>query len=372
MGARLSRVVPAMTVAAVAAGMVAGQAAAAAPRPPRATTTGASVVTSLARTRPVPRLQPRSVAARFPGNGVNTPTLPFYSDSFSYAGKKYPYTGLGTDPRTSPATTRIPVEFIPIRIYVPGGSNWPTGAIKLTTGSALFHPSPSTNNTQYGDATLRSSYWTDVKANGGTWHVLFGKPVTKPLLAVHVPKGQGTWSLDGAGNVITLINSTWYTNELFKIANTVPPNTLAVLLTWNAVGCTNFRQMSTCGVAGIHGESSDAAGTHVFAWATWADTTLFVNGMASTSWMSNMLAATLNNPFANDTVPNWSIPSQPQVGCTNRFAVGAPLIGTFLSVGGLEYQDVADFSWFARQQPSLGFQGRYSFLGTLTKLPVAC
>jgi hypothetical protein len=66
------------------------------------------------------------------------------------------------------------------------------------------------------------------------------------------------------------------------------------------------------------------------------------------------------------------VPSQPQVGCTNRFAVGAPLIGSFLSVLGLEYADVADLSWFARQTPSIGFQGRYSFFNTLTKLPVAC
>jgi hypothetical protein len=33
---------------------------------------------------------------------------------------------------------------------------------------------------------------------------------------------------------------------------------------------------------------------------------------------------------------------------------------------------VADLSWFARQQPSIGLDGRYSFFGTLTKLPVPC
>ena len=73
------------------------------------------------------------------GVGVKTPTLPFYSDSFTFGGKTYPYTSLGTDPRTSSAATHIPVIFIPIRVFVTTGSNWPTGAIKLTTGSALFH-----------------------------------------------------------------------------------------------------------------------------------------------------------------------------------------------------------------------------------------
>jgi hypothetical protein len=329
-------------------------------------------MTGPAEARPLSALQPRSLQVKSPGNGVKTPTLPFYTDSFTTAGKTYTYTSLGTDPKTSAATTHIPVIFIPIRIYVPGASNWPTGAIKQTTGSTLFHNAAWSNGTQYGDATLRSGYWSDVNANGGKWHVLLDPPVTKPLLAVHVPKGEGTWSLDGAGNVVTLVNSTWYTNELFKIANTVPANTLAVLLTWNMVGCTNPNQESTCAVAGIHGDSSDAAGTHVFAWASWSDPSLFVNGMASTSWMSDMLASALNNPFATDVVPNWSVPSQLQVGCANRFAVGAPLIGSFLSVAGLEYADVADLSWFARKQPSIGFQGRYSFFNTLTKLPVAC
>jgi hypothetical protein len=373
MGARFSRVVPVMTAAIVAAGMAAGLAAAAAPRSPRATATGASVVTGPAKARLLTPLQPRSGLAEHAGNGVKKPTLPFYKDSFTTAGKTYTYMSLGTDPKTSSATTHIPVIFIPIRLFVTGGSNWPTGAIKMTTGSALFHPSAISNNTQFGDATLRSGYWRYVQAHGGKWHVLFGTPVTRPLLKVHAPAGKGlVGGFDPAGNQVVLVDSTWYANELFKIAKTVPANTLAVLLTWNVVGCANVNQQSTCGVAGIHGWSSDTAGTHVFAWASWDDSSVFADHEASTAWLSNMLATTLNNPFVNDTVPNWSIPSEPQVGCANRFAVGAPLTGTFLTSGGLEYQDVADLSWFARQKPSTGFQGRYSFFGTLTKLPVAC
>jgi hypothetical protein len=361
-----------MAAAVLAAGMAAGQAAAAAQRVPVATGVGASVTTGRAGARSLPRFQARTIGPVTSGNGVKEPTLPFYSESFAFGGKTYSYTSLGTDPRTSSATTHIPVIFIPLRIYVTTGSNWPTGAIKQTTGSALFHNSAISNNTQYGDATLRSGYWNYVKANGGKWHVLFDTPVTKPLLKVHVPDVKGTSGFDSAGNQVVLVDSTWYSNELFKIAKTVPPNTLAVLLTWNVVGCSNVNQQSTCGVAGVHGFSSDSAGSHVFTWASWTDSSVFVDHMASTSWMSNQIAATLNNPFADDTVPNWSIASEPQVGCTNLFAVGVPLAGTFKTSGGLEYQDVADLSWFARQKPSIGFQGRYSFFGTLTKLPTSC
>jgi hypothetical protein len=368
----LSRVVPVMTAAALAATMAVGQAAAAAPRARAAGAPGASEVTGPATARSVPRLQPRSIRPPTSGNRIKLPTLRFYKASFTSAGKTYSYTSLGSDPATSSDTTKIPVTVIPIRVYVPGGSVWPTGAVKLTTGSALFHDSPVFGNTQYGDATLRSGYWKDVAAHGGKWHVLFDRPVTRPLLKVHVPSGQGTISLDAAGNGLALVNSTWLTKELSTIAKTVSAGYLVALLTYNVVGCTNYKKESTCGVAGFHGWAANSSGTHVLAWASWDDTTVFVDGESSTGFMSNMLASTLNNPFADDTVPNWSVPSQPQAGCSNRFAVGAPLIGNFLAVNGLEYQDVADLSWFARQKPSTGFQGRYSYFGTLTTLPVSC
>jgi hypothetical protein len=364
----LSRVVRVTAAGVLAAGMATGQAAAATPR----ASAGASVFTGPALARSLPPLQPRSIRPQTSGNAVVKPTLPFYEASFTYAGKTYSYTSLGTNPRTSSATTRIPVTFIPIRVYVPGASNWPTGAISQTTGSALFHNAAFSNNTQYGDATLRSGYWSYVKANGGKWHVLFDAPVTKPLLKVHVPAGDGTSGIDPAGDQVLLVDRTWFTNELFTIAKTVPANTLTVLLTYNVVGCTDVSQQSTCGLGALHGWSSDKTGTHVFAWASWDDSSVFVDHMASTSWMSSALASTLNNPFTDDIVPNWSLPSQPKVGCTNEFAVGAPLTGTFLTSGSLEYQDVADLSWFARQKPSIGFDGRYSFFGTLTKLPVSC
>jgi hypothetical protein len=366
---------PAVRVTAAAvliAGMAAGQAAAATARARPRATAGGWVVTGRAVARSLAPLQPRSIPAATSGNGVEEPTLPFYTSSFSYAGKTYSYTSLGTDPRTSSAATHIPVIFIPIRVYVPGASNWPVGAIKQTTGSALFHNAAFSNNTQYGDATLRSGYWSYVKANGGKWHVLFDPPVTRPLLKVHVPAGKGTSGLDPDGYQVLLVDTTWLTNELFTIAKTVPANTLAVLLTYNVVGCADVSKQSTCGLGSLHGWSSDKAGTHVFAWASWDDSSVFVDHMASTSWMSSALAATLNNPFTDDTVPDWSLPSQPQVGCSDEFAVGDPLVGTFLTTGGLEYQDVADLSWFARQKPSIGFDGRYSFFGTLTKLPVSC
>jgi hypothetical protein len=113
----LSRVVPVTAAAVLAAGMAAGQAAAAAPRAGAAA--GASSVTGPVKARSMPRLQPRSIRPQTSGNGIKKPTLPFYKASFTSAGKTYSYTSLGTDPRTSSATTHIPVTFIPIRSTCP-------------------------------------------------------------------------------------------------------------------------------------------------------------------------------------------------------------------------------------------------------------
>lgn len=153
MHVKLSYVLSVMAVTAVTAGLTAGQTAVASPRPGTGEAAGGSAVTGQSRARSVPQFVPRTLQAKAPGNfggsAIKRPTIPFYQDSFSYKGKKYPYTSMGTDPRTSTATTHIPVVFIPIRIYVPGASNWPTGSIKLTTESPLFRDSAATNNTQY-------------------------------------------------------------------------------------------------------------------------------------------------------------------------------------------------------------------------------
>jgi hypothetical protein len=70
--------------------------------------------------------------------------------------------------------------------------------------------------------------------------------------------------------------------ELSTIAKTVPVGYLVALLTYNVVGCTNYRKESTCGVAGFHGWAANPSGTHVLAWASWDDTTVFADGESST------------------------------------------------------------------------------------------
>lgn len=59
--------------------------------------------------------------------------------------------------------------------------------------------------------------------------------------------------------------------------------------------------------------------------------------------------------------------------CSNLLETGDPLelVNFPVTAGGFTYhlQDAAIFSYFARQSPSAGYQGRYTFLGTFPATP---
>jgi hypothetical protein len=309
----------------------------------------------------------------FRAPAVTGPTVAHYSSSFSYAGKTYTYASVGTDPRTSAASTTVPVTFIPVKIVEASGAySYPTTAVTSTTGSALFKNSSATGSTQYGDATLRASFWKYVSSGGGKWHVRLGTPATKALLTIKVPSTQGSYYIDGAGGDVMTVNDNWFGTKLSSIAASYPATNLVIFLTYDTVGCSDYTNLNTCGTGGFHSAKATSTGTHTFSWASWMDAAVFGASGADTAAMSHEIAEWLNDPFVNDIVPSWSVPSEPQYGCSNYFEVGDPLVGHVFTVGGLHFQDEANFSWFARQSPSIGQNGRYSYKGTFTTYSPVC
>lgn len=368
------RVITVLAVAAVPIVMTAGQVAAASSSPQGGQgSAGVSHVPHAASSRPAGPLRVSAFQPKFGVQAVSSPTVPNYSDKFSYAGTTYSYTSVGTDPRTSTAATTVPVTFIPVKILEASGAySYPTGAISKTTGSALFHNSSVTGGTQYGDATVRSSYWSYVNALGAKWHVRLGSPATTALQTINVPSNQGSYYQDSSGGYVMTANENWYAGTLAGIAAKYTAKNLVVFLTYDAVGCADYTNLNTCGIGGFHTDKATSTGTHTFAWASWQDSAVFGASAADTAAMSHEVAEWLNDPFVNNIVPKWSVPSEPQYGCSNLFEVGDPLVGHVFTISGLHYQDEADFSWFARQSPSIGYNGRYSYLGTLKTYSPAC
>jgi hypothetical protein len=309
-------------------------------------------------------LHPTVFQPRFHVGAVASPTIPYYADQFSYGGKTYHYTAVGTDPKTSTATTTVPVTLIPVKILESSGAySYPTAAISKTTGSALFHNESFTDNTQYGDATVRSSYWSDVNAHGAKWHLLLGKPATTALQTIKVPSTEGSYYQDPSNDYVMILNEGWYHNALDAVAAKYSAKGLVIFESYDMLVCTNYTDQSTCGTFGFHSFSTNSTGTHTYAWSSWLDAGVLGAKYGDTGGLSHEVAEWMNDPFVNDVVPEWSVPSEPQYGCSNLFEVGDPLVGHVFTLNGLHYQDETDFSWFARQSPSIGYEGRYSFLG---------
>jgi hypothetical protein len=59
-------------------------------------------------------------------------------------------------------------------------------------------------------------------------------------------------------------------------------------------------------------------------------------------------------------------------GCSSLLETGDAASDADLTVGGYQLQDEAFLSWFARQVPSLGINGQYSFTGTFTQPSPLC
>jgi hypothetical protein len=374
------RVLMAIAAAAVPVAVVAGQMAAAssAPQPKPAGAEGVVYVpakaSGAAAALPMATLQQRNFQPASPANAVSRrTTVPFYRASFSYKGKTYQYISVGTNPRRSRATTTVPVTFIPVKIVESDGSfSKPVGAIRATTGSALFHNSKVTHGTQYAADTLRSSYWHYVNAHGRKWHVRLGKPATTKMHTVKVPANQGQAVTAKNGKHVMLANANWLANKLGHIAAGYSARRLVAFLTFDTVACNDFTNLNTCGIGGFHSAAATRTGVHTFAWASWQLPFVFGARGADIVAMSHEIAEWINDPFANDHVPAWSVPSEPQYGCSRMFEVGDPLVKHVFLINGLHYQDEANFSWFARQKHSIARGGRYSYRGTFKTFSPHC
>ena len=89
-----------------------------------------------------------------------------------------------------------------------------------------------------------------------------------------------------------------------------------------------------------------------------------------TGALSHEIAEWCNDPFGSNVVPPWEV--LPEYPCNALLEVGDPVVGVAFSENGYHLQDEAFLSWFARQVPSVGMGGRYTYLGTFTAPPPIC
>ncbi|GLV60940.1 hypothetical protein KDH_77580 [Dictyobacter sp. S3.2.2.5] len=299
-------------------------------------------------------------------------TIPFWTSSFSYQGQDYPYSMVGKDPTKGSSLSVVPTILIPMKLTLSDGTVYDgsTKADAVIKSPIFQFAKYESGYTQYGDAIQRAEFWNSVSTKSPLYHVWLAPPVRYPTLSLNVPADQGKELTTRTGKVVAGVDINYIDVQLVAYMQKyhISTRVLPIFLSYNTMGT----DQGGCCIGGYHNAIPNADNTAIqtYAYAEYGDTGLLrstnPNLFANTDALSHEISEWYNDPFTNNIVPNWSVPSEPQYGCSNILEVGDPLVGVGFDVNGYHLQDEVFFSFFARQQPSIGIDGKYTYLGTFT------
>jgi hypothetical protein len=317
--------------------------------------------------------------------------LPTWSSSFAYGGTIYPYTMVGSSPFAAPRTTTVRTVVVPLDVTLeaadPGAEVRRGSSIaSLALASPVFQNArfdgPS-YATQYGNAMQKDMFWTTGGSNAA-YNVLLRNDTVFPARTLSVPAKRGTGIMGATTGVpFARVDYKWFSAQVKKIVDDLklPAGTLAIVLSENVY----LYDGDTCCVFGIHAAvGNGGTKTSTYVYATWANPALFSPRpgqsqvyMSDVHVLSHEIEGWLTDPFLDNTVPGWTSAFAPQYGCSDQLDSTDPLIDYGFEVrmpNGVTYhpQEPSYFSWFAREAPSRGLAGRYSYGGTLTRPATSC
>jgi len=250
----------------------------------------------------------------------------------------------------------------------------------VTAKSPIFQNAAFTLNgvnvgtTQYIDAFQRANFWTNISPTGDRYHTLLNLTIL-PAINVTVPAADG-----GATNLGILfctwgdIDINWFDSLVQHTlvpnlaAQGVAPNTLPIFLFDSVNMCDPYDPNNVpCGILGYHGAYIPSTLLQTYAVSDFDNSGWYLGDV---SVLSHEVGEWMDDPVGTNPTPAWGNTGQ-VVGCQNNLEVGDPLTGTILpqiTMNGFTYslQELAFFSWFFRQSPSLGTAGKYSDAGTFT------
>jgi hypothetical protein len=317
---------------------------------------------------PIPSPTPSAIASPTPSpvpSNSPTPapsgaprTIPFFQSSFTYAGKTYKYSIVGTNPQTNPIQTTIGAQIVPIRLVFSNGTTYDaTAAAATIPNSPLFtNGSYTAGNTQFGDAFMRSQFWA--YAANTNYHVLLSKPAIEPTVQVTVPSGDGSIATQSNGQLMGEVTYAWFVQTIEpQIIQQLglDPATLTIFATANT---KVLEPGGRCCYAGYHSsfQMNTKFGPSI---ATTAWASVAVNGVET---LSHEIGEWLDDPFYTNVVPGWVNPISNS--CNgDQFEVGDPVTNHAFYVNGFGLQDLVFYSWFSRNVPSIGINGRYDLMG---------
>jgi hypothetical protein len=325
-----------------------------------------------------------------------TKTVPHWHGSFvdGANGKTYGYNMVGQEPSTGNATT-VNTEVVPLSFSfaADGGQGFSgTQAANWTAQSPILQPTamPSGDNAEYLDAVMRSEF----NKIGTGYHVNLNNTGVLPTQTLSVPSSDGQIFQLRDGTTLGLVNYSWFASHLQSLLNAagVSPSTLPIVLSDNVY--LYIKSLSNCCIIGFHGagkvpgngggpiNGNGNQAVQTYAWASWIPTpNIFGPGLTDVAALSHEVSEWGHDPFIDNFVNPWSVPGEPQYGCTSTLETGDPLVGTDFAVGSTNpepttgpqwhLQDEAFLWWFARNQTQAS-NNAYSYLGTFQQWAPTC
>ena len=316
-------------------------------------------------------------------------TIPTFTRSIVARGRTYQYTMVGSDPFVKNAkNVTVPVKIIPVRFEFDDGSVFdPTVAALPCQGGgvplSMVQASPVFKNVDYGDGprqfvevVRRLEFWTLTGAAGAI-NPGYSVRVSPSVLATARIKATGFPTRSFPCGKVGLIDvGSWdgfVRTSLFPQLRRLGVTTqmFPLFLFTNVVLYDG--DTSHCCILGYH-TAFNSAGIQTYGIADF-DTSGTFRGPKDVSSLSHELAEWYDDPFGNNATPPWGHTGQ-QDGCQSNLENGDPLSGSLhqVVVNGVTFhpQEIAFFSWFYNQVPSMGVNGVYSSGGTFVAPAELC
>ena len=294
-------------------------------------------------------------------------------------------------------TTDIPTVIVPLIVKFSDGTTFdptatdstcsPAGTpLNLTQNSPLFAPVDITMGgvdlgvTQYTDAFQRANFWTNVSVTGDRYHTTLSPVTVLSPVTLNVPAADGsvfsTTEYGGCGGIIGVMNIDWFDSLLrgtiipSLAADGVGPTSLPIFMVANVVMVSGTPTLDgSCCTLGYHAAEGSPVQTYVVGEY---DTTGIFGNVADINDITHEVAEWMDDPTGTNPTPAWGHTGQ-VTGCQSNLEVGDPLsnnnFSPLVGANGFTYhpQELAFYSWFFRQSPSVGVNGWYSDNETFTE-----
>jgi hypothetical protein len=329
-----------------------------------------------------------------------TVKLPHFTTTVKDGTQTFTYSIVGKNPGVASATpaTSVNTFLVPLVIKFANGDTWdPTVADSCDLGHSVLsrvQQSPifvnrawkfgatSIGTAQVTSAFERAEFWKFAKPTGinPTYGVQLAR-TTLPKVVVNVPAADSAafTGVPCGNTLLGAVNLSWLDNYLQKTvipsltAKGVNASNLPFFLTHNVVEYEGTT--SNCCVLGYHSAYAPSAGVAQTYGISMYDNSSEFTGSSDISALSHEVGEWMNDPFVNNPTKPWGHIGQVS-GCQSNLEVGDPLSGTTfpVKVGTFTYhpQELAFFSWFYHQTPSIGVNGWYSDQGTFRSPAAAC